>query len=409
MADVLKPDTAEQVLDAVKWAVSEEVPLEVQGAGTKRTLGRAFQATHGLVVSALDGISLHEPEELVMSAGPGTTLAEIEAALAEVNQQLAFEPADLGPLLGQAAGAGTIGGVFSCNRAGPRRIKAGAARDHLLGLQAVSGRGEAFKTGGRVVKNVTGYDVCKLMTGAFGTLGVLTQLTFKVLPAPETARTLLLFGLDDTTALRALTLALQSPFEVSGAAHLPAAVAARTVAAADTEDAMAVTALRLEGFARSVAARAERLAAALAGFGAEQSLDAEATEVLWKQVRDVAPLVDLAGDRRDVWKLSVAPTGGPAVASRLVESAGAEHYFDWGGGLIWAALPPSADGGAAQVRATIAESGGHATLIRAPEAVRAAVDVFQPQPAPLAALTARVKDGFDPKRILNPGRMYAGV
>ncbi|NNG03145.1 MAG: glycolate oxidase subunit GlcE [Inquilinus sp.] len=409
MTDVLKPETAEQALDVLRWAAAEEVPLEVLGAGSKRAFGRPFQATHGLDTSALAGITLHEPEELVMSAGPGTRLAEIEATLAEANQQLAFEPADLGPLLGGTGGAGTIGGVFSCNLTGPRRIKAGAARDHLLGLQAVSGRGEAFKSGGRVVKNVTGYDVAKLMTGAFGTLGVFTQLTFKVLPAPETVRTLLLFGLDDATAVKALTAALQSPFEVSGAAHLPAPVAARTVAAADTEDAMAVTALRLEGFARSVAARVEGLATALASFGATQSLDADATETFWKQVRDVAPFVGAAGEERDVWKLSVPPMAGPAVASRLSASAGAEHYFDWGGGLIWAALPASADGGAAKTRAAIAECGGHATLTRAPEAVRAAVDVFQPQPAALAALTARVKDSFDPKRILNPGRMYAGV
>ena len=404
MADILKPANAEQVLEAVRWAAADEVPLEIVGGGSKRVLGRPFQSDHGLDLSALSGIGLHEPEELVMSAGPGTPLAEVETALAAAGQQLAFEPPDLGPLLGGPEGRSTIGGVFSCNLAGPRRIKAGAARDHLLGLHAVSGRGEAFKTGGRVVKNVTGYDVCKLMTGSFGTLGAFTGLTFKVLPAPEAVHTLMLSGLDDDTAIRALTMALQSPYDVSGAAHLPAAAAASTGFA---DAGAALTAIRLEGFAASVSARMEALAAALSGLGPSRPLADAPSRALWRQIRDVAPFAGDAGRGRDVWKLSVPPASGPAVARRLTAEAAGDCFFDWGGGLIWAAIP--AGGGAAAVRASIAGCGGHATLIRASESTRAAVEVFQPQPAPLAALTARVKDSFDPKRILNPGRMYAGV
>ena len=405
MPDVLKPSTAEQVLDAVRWAAADEVPLEIVGAGSKRALGRPFQADHGLDLSDLTGIGLHEPEELVMSAQPGTPLPEIEAALSASNQQLAFEPPDLGPLLGQAAGRSTIGGVFACNLAGSRRIKSGAPRDHLLGLHAVSGRGESFKTGGRVVKNVTGYDVCKLMTGSFGTLGAFTDLTFKVLPAPESSRTLILSGLDDEMAVRALTEALQSPFDVSGAAHVQASVVPSTAA---DHGSTAVTAVRLEGFAASVAARAEGLATALEGFGPARSIDDEQSRTFWRNLSDVMPFADGGADGRDVWKLSVPPAAGPAVAKTIAQGVAADYFFDWGGGLIWAAVP--ANGNAAEtVRSAIADCGGHATLIRASEATRAAVDVFQPQQPPLAALTARVKDSFDPKRILNPGRMYAGV
>ncbi len=404
MADVLKPDTAEQVLEAVRWAAAEEMPLEIVGAGSKRALGRPFQADHGLDLSALSGIALHEPEELVMSAGSGTPLSEIEAVLSSANQQLAFEPPDLGPLLGGGAGQSTIGGVFACNLAGSRRIKAGAARDHLLGLHAVSGRGEAFKTGGRVVKNVTGYDVCKLMTGSYGTLGAFTDLTFKVLPAPETSRTLILSGLADDVAIAALTAALQSPFDVSGAAHLPSKVA-------PSGHDGAVTAIRLEGFAASVAARSEGLSAALGKLGTTRAIEDDESQSLWRQIRDVAPFANGAADGRDVWKLSVPPAAGPGVAAEIAGATGADYYFDWGGGLIWLAVAVNdyAVGIAEAMRAAIAECGGHATMIRAAEATRAAVDVFQPQPAPLAALTARVKDSFDPKRILNPGRMYAGV
>ncbi len=343
-----------------------------------------------------------------MSAGPGTPLAEIDAALSAANQQLAFEPPDLGPLLGGEAGQATIGGVFACNLAGPRRIKAGAARDHLLGLHAVSGRGESFKTGGRVVKNVTGYDVCKLMTGSFGTLGAFTDLTFKVLPAPEAEATLVLSGLADEVAIAALTAALQSPYDVSGAAHLPPAPASETVLSADGG---AVTAVRLEGFAASVAARSESLSAALARFGPIRGIDGEESQALWRQIRDVTPFADDTSADRDIWKLSVPPAAGPGVAAEIGRATAADCYFDWGGGLIWLAIPASDDSARTgdAVRSAIADCGGHATLIRASEATRAAIDVFQPQPAPLAALTARVKDSFDPNRILNPGRMYAGV
>jgi len=437
----LKPGTAEQVRDAVRWALSEEAPLTVVAAGTKRALGRPVQARHTLDVSGLAGIDLYEPEELVVSAAPGTPLAEIEAALAGHNQQLAFEPPDLGPLLGAAsaeperaavppdtppsapgrgrgrktkAGAAaappappgpTLGGIVACNLSGPRRIKAGAARDHLLGLEGVSGRGDAFKTGGRVFKNVTGYDLSKLMTGSYGTLAVFTRLTLKVLPRPELERTVLLLGLDDAAAVRALTAALQTPCEVAGAAHLPAAAAARSGVPEVAGAGAAVTAIRVEGFGPSVAYRCDRLMDLLRGAGELDELDSDASAAFWREVRDVHPFV--AGDRT-VWRLSVAPSDGPAVAA-AAGGDGAEHILDWGGGLVWLALPPADDAGAGRVRAALAGRDGHATLIRAPEPVRAAVEVFQPQAAPLAALTARLKDSFDPRRILNPGRMYAGV
>lgn len=390
-AGVLRPDNEVQVLDAVRWAAAEEAPLELRSGGTKRGLGRPVRPDRTLDLSGLGGVSLYEPEELVMSCGPGTSLAEVEAALSSCRQQLAFEPPDLGPLLGAPPGGATMGGVFSCNLSGPRRVKAGAARDHLLGLSAVSGRGEAFKAGGRVVKNVTGYDVCKLMTGAYGTLGALTGLTFKVLPAPEGIRTVVVRGLGDEAAIEAMSLALRSPHDVSGAAHLPGTLGGE-----------ARTAIRLEGFGPSVAYRSRKLAEALSAFGEVDFLDDEASADLWRGVRDVRPFV---GDDRIVWKLSVPPAQGAAVAAAI----GAAHFFDWGGGLIWVALPPEETDGAARVRAAVAASGGHATLARAPDSVREATDVFHPQPAALAALTARVKDSFDPRRILNPGRMYPGV
>ncbi len=267
MPDVLKPGDADQARDVVAWAAAEEESLEIVGGGSKRALGRPVRAGHRLDVSGLVGVTLYEPAELVMTARPGTPLAAIEAELDNSDQQLAFEPPDLGPLLGGPAGAGTVGGVFACNLSGPRRIKAGAARDHFLGTLAVTGRGEAIKAGGRVVKNVTGYDLCKLFAGSYGTRAVMTELTFKVMPAAEKTRTVLVAGLDDGAAIEAMTAALASAPAVSAAAQLPAVAAARSAVAYVSGAGAGVTALRVEGPAPSAEHRCQALRELLAGHG----------------------------------------------------------------------------------------------------------------------------------------------
>ncbi len=401
--EVLRPADARQVEELVAWAAAGETPLEVLGGGSKRALGRPVAAEHTLDLSGLTGISLYEPEELVLSAAVGTTLAEIERTLAAHDQVLAFEPPDLGPLLGAQAGSGTIGGAVACNLAGPRRIKAGAARDHFLGLEAVSGRGEAFKAGGRVIKNVTGYDMCKLLAGAYGTLAAMTRVTLKVLPAPEATRTVLLLGLDPVEATAAMTAALGSSHEVSGAAHLPASLAARLAEAAGAGKSL--TAIRVEGIAPSVEARTAALRQELSDYGRAEELDDAGSRALWARIRDAAPLADPPD--RVLWRLSVAPQAGHSVAAALADGHEVEALYDWGGGLVWLALDGGDDAGAEAVRKALEPRGGHATLVRAPAEVRAAVPVFQPQPEPLAELTRRVKEAFDPNRILNRGRMYA--
>ncbi|MBP2302370.1 FAD-binding protein [Azospirillum picis] len=419
----LKPETAGQVTDAVRWALSAGEPLELVGAGSRRGLGRPVQAAHALDLSGLTGVVAYEPEELVLTALAGTPMAEIRALLAGRGQHLAFEPPDI-----ETGTGGTLGGLVASGLAGPRRISAGSARDHTLGIAGVSGRGEAYKGGGKVVKNVTGYDLPKLMAGSFGTLTALTEITVKVLPAPEDTATLLLFGLDDPTAIDALGEALRSPYEVSGAAHLPAGIAARSGVPALARAGGAVTLVRLEGFGPSVAARVAMLRPELradAVIGREESLAA------WREVRDAAwfagvgadgplpnppppssPSTASAGEGRGggsgdghLWKLSVPPAAGPATVAIIRRTLDVEVVYDWGGGLVWLAAPP--DSGPA-IRAALTV-GGHATLVRAPEAARAAAEVFQPLPGPLMALSRRVKDSFDPNGILNPGRMYAGL
>jgi len=410
MSETFRPENEAQVAEAVAWAAAEETPLEVLGRGSKRGLGRPVQSGHGLDLSALSGITLYEPEELVLSAGAATPLAEIEAAIADRNQQLAFEPGDLAPFYGQPAGSGTIGGVLACNLAGPRRIKAGAARDHFLGFRAVSGRGEAFKAGGRVVKNVTGYDLCKLMTGSYGTLAALTEVTVKVLPAAEKTRTVLLLDLPATQAVGAMTRALQSSHEVSGAAHLPADLAAESAVSYVRQAGVSVTAIRVEGPGPSVEHRALALRQELGDLAATEELHSANSATLWRELRNLAPFC--TGADEIVWRLSVPPATGATVIDRIVAGLHARYFMDWGGGLIWLALPAAGipdDAAAAEIRAAVAESGGHATLMRGPEALRNALPVFQPQSAGLAALTRKVKESFDPRGILNPGRMYVGL
>jgi glycolate oxidase FAD binding subunit len=398
MTSLLKPRDGKDVEAAVQWALAEGKTLEIVGQGSKRGLGRAAQWDLSLDLSGLCGITLYEPEELILSARAGTPIAEIETLLAAHNQELAFEPIDYGPVYGAAPGGGTIGGALAANLSGPRRIKAGAARDHFLGFTAVSGRAETFKSGGRVVKNVTGYDLCKVLAGSHGTLAAMTDVTVKVLPRAETEETVLVLGLDDAAAARAMSAAMNSSNDVSGAAHCPAPLSASIQAEAGAP----LTALRLEGVAPSVAHRRRALEALLKPFGEIAVLEETASREVWRVIRNVMPFT---GGARALWRISVAPSHGHEVAAAIGE--GAEYFYDWAGGLIWAALPATGDGGEARIRAAV--KGGHATLIRAPAAIRAAVPVFEPQDIALAALTRRVKESFDPKGVLGPGRMYAGV
>jgi glycolate oxidase FAD binding subunit len=340
-------------------------------------------------------VTLYEPAELVIAARAGTPLAEVQRTLAERGQELAFEPMDYRLLLG-SKGEPSIGAVAAANLSGPRRIMAGAARDSLIGVRFVNGRGEAVKSGGRVMKNVTGLDLVKLMAGSWGTLGFLTEVTFKVLPRAERTASLVFRGLNDRQAIEALSLALASPFEVTGAAHVPA-----------VDTAGASTLVRIEGFSFSVEYRLTELRRLLKRFGSPEILERKGAEALWQSVRDVAFLAEPRD--RAVWRVSTAPTRGPDLTARVAEAIDARWYYDWGGGLIWIATGVQGDAGAAAIRSAVKAVGGHATLVRAPDEVRAAVDVFEPQAGAVMRITSGIKTSFDPSRILNPGRMYAGV
>jgi glycolate oxidase FAD binding subunit len=401
---------AQDVEQAVRAALASDQPLEIIGHGSKRQVGQPMATNALLDLSDLNAVTSYEPNELIITVQAGAPFADVQSLIDSKNQQFAFEPVNTSALLG-TPDVGTIGGMIGAGLAGPRRIKAGGARDHLLGAHAVSGFGDSFKTGGRVVKNVTGYDLCKLLAGSWGTLAVMTEVTLKVMPRPESERTLMLRGLDDVTANRAMTAALGSPFDVSGAAHVPnsALPAAAGALAGLGSPQQAVTLLRLEGITASAVHRAAALGKALAPFGAADILEDAMSAAVWSSIRDIRPFAaNGALGAWPVWRIVCPPAAGGALGQALARDTGGDVIYDWGGGLIWAALPPTPDAQAALVRQRVGAAGGHATLIRAAEETRRDIDVFHPQQGGLAALGERVRHSFDPRRILNRGRMVRG-
>ncbi|WP_375409807.1 FAD-binding protein [uncultured Methylobacterium sp.] len=391
-----EPHDEAAVADIVREAVGRSERLRLVGGGTKAAIGRPAQDEATLSANGLTGITLYEPAEMVVAARAGTPLAAVQALLSERGQMLPFEPIDHRRLLG-STGEPSFGAVAAINNSGPRRINAGAARDSLIGVRFVNGRGEAIKSGGRVMKNVTGLDLVKLMAGSWGTLGLLTEVTFKVLPVQERVATLDFPALDDTRAIEALSAALGSPFELTAAAHLPAGIGGAT----------ARTLMRIEGFATAVEYRLGELRRLLKRFGSPDVLEHDAGSALWADIRDAVPLAE-PGDSA-IWRISTSPSQGAAVTAAIAAARDARWFYDWGGGLIWLSTSADGDAGADIIRAAVKAQGGHATLVRAPDAVRAAVAVFQPLSEPLMRITAGIKAAHDPGGVFNPGRMYAGI
>lgn len=379
MAEPMVPQCEDDVADAIADAVRDGERLAIVGGGSKAGVGAPVSA-RALSLRGLAGVIDYDPAELVLTLRPGTPLAEVQALVAGADQMLAFEPFDHGPIFGAAAGAATIGGVVAAGVAGSQRVSAGGARDHLLGFHAVSGRGERFVAGAKVVKNVTGYDLPKLAAASWGRLFAMTELTLKVMPRPHMVSTLVLDGLDVAAAVRAMAAAMGSQAEVAAAAHLPG---------------RGVTAFRIQGFGPSVVARCAGLEAHLRAFGAVGTPSAAEAEAIWTDLRTLSSL----GPERTLWRLNIPPSAAPGVVAAL-EPLGAAWLLDWAGGLVWIAL----DGHVAAVRDAATRAGGHAMLMRGSAETRAAVPALHPQPAGIAALEARVRRAFDPAGVFETGR-----
>lgn len=382
------PHDPDELAGIVRDAAASGDGLAIVGGGSRAGFGLPVEGTP-LHVGALQGITLYEPGALTLVARAGTPLATIDDALREAGQMLPFEPLELGPLYGRERGSGTIGGVVATNASGPRRIQCGACRDSLIGVEFVDGSGRRIKNGGRVMKNVTGYDLVKLLCGTHGTLGVLTDVSFKLLPAPEHAATVSLPDLPIEQAIAAMSTALGSPYQVSGAAHVPA-----------RDGAAATTSLRVDGLFQSVDYRARELVSLLQPFGAARiDEDRDSVARTWRALRDIETFAPQDGDTRDIWRISVKPTDGARVAAAL---AGSDLQFDWGGGLVWVRCDAGRD-----VRAELQGIDGHATLMRASVHTQRALGVFEPEAAAVAAISSGLRARFDPAGVLNPGRMGA--
>jgi glycolate oxidase FAD binding subunit len=389
MSAMIAPADEAGIIAAVQAARAAREPLAIEGQGSKRGLLRPVQAARSLSTRGLTGVTLYRPAELIISACAGTPLAEIEAALAEKGQQLIAESPYLNGVFGTSAPP-SIGGVVAANLSGPRRITWGATRDHVMGLRFINGAGEVIRSGGRVLKNVTGLDLCKLLSGSFGTLGVITEVTLKILPAPETSATLLIETPDLASAVAALSAGLGSPYGVSAAAALP------------VKDHV-IAAVRLEDFAASVAYRMEKLRGVLGSFGTQRVMEDAESRAFWRGVREVEPLQAMPDEA--IWRVSVRPSAGPEVAA-AASAIGGRVMLDWGGGLVWIAASPSTENHAA-ITGAARTQGGAAMLFRAPESLRLAVPVLPEEAAPLAKIGARVKEALDPGGLFNPGHMRA--
>ncbi|MBB4124072.1 glycolate oxidase subunit GlcE [Martelella radicis] len=400
MTEILTPDNEAEAAGIIARHFETGVPLALCGGNTRSGFGNPPTAETTLSSSALSGIVSYEPSEMVMTARAGTPLAEIEAALRANGQFLAFEPMDHRGIM-NTEGTPTIGGVFAANVSGPRRFAlAGAARDHLLGARFINGKGEAIKAGGRVMKNVTGLDLARLMAGSHGTLGFLTEVTFKVLPAPKAATTIVVSDLTDDDAIALMAAAMALPLEVSGTAHLPYSVRPAFLSGALEGD--SATCLRLEGLPESVAVRAEKLKDYAGAIGPVAELEATKTATLWREIRDAAPYAEKS--LRPLWRVSIAPSEAAKLVADIRLGAAVDALYDWQGGLIWMRMDGAPEPG--RLRALIkSHGGGHATLMRADPTARALIPAFEPQPPAIAALSARIKQKLDPKGIFSPGKM----
>ena len=440
-AGVLRPESEEALQEVVRTALARQTPLEVLGGGTKRDYGPAAVASRSLSTTALRGIVDYQPAELMIVLRPGTPIEEVNTLLASENQTLAFEPPQWNP-------KATIGGVIGCNLSGPRRFKAGAARDHLLGFRAICGRGKRIQGGGRVMKNVTGYDLSKLICGSFGTLAVFSELILKVWPRAEASCTQLVRLTSWQAAQTLLMRATSSPQEVSGAAYLPPETRPQETqhwAKIDASPGEGIALLRLEG--GGLANRLEKLRRTLDADPPGQAklhwgevLDAETSRTCWNALAEARPL----------WPTPPKEGRPPALLWRCVLRADALATFcknllrsypeaqlcvDWGGTLVWVALDnaPTEDEATARkdtVKEDTAEedparalqkrievrneaiqrlaqrASGLADLVRGGGWRSSQPLLAQPAEGAHQRLQQNLKRAFDPQEILNPERLF---
>mgnify|MGYP003138363197 CR=1 FL=1 len=406
MQDMLTPLVDRDLKDMIQDARDKGSALEILGHGTKRSIGHYNEKNVPLSMRRFSEITFYEPSELVISARAGTPIVEIEREIKGYNQHLPFEYLDFSSLFDTEPGYGTVASLFATNFSGSRRLLKGSARDHLLGIKAINGRGENFSSGGRVMKNVAGLDLAKLMANSWGTLAVMTEVTIKLLPKPPTECTLFMYGLEEDIALEALRSAVSTPFEVSGAVHLCRDHAHPCLEGVTYVRDKAVTAIRLENTAKSIAYRSEKIKDLLSAFGDIYYIDEPESKLFWQNMRQ---LQFLSGRHDAVWRISTSPQRAYQSARQIKKLVDSQVSYDWGGGLLWISTRGVADMGSSDIRRIIAQAGGHASLIHAGSEASQIVSPFHPLDPTHMKLTKALKQMFDPDSVLNPGRMYNGI
>ena len=400
----LKPEGEEAIAEAIKHCYKKNIPLEISGLGSKKNIGKNFQSQKTLDLSNYSGIIKYEPEELYIKVKSGTSIKEIKEELDKKNQQLAFEPNDFGFLFEGKSNEGTIGGVLSSNFAGPRRFKVGSARDHILGFKGVNGKGEIIKSGGTVVKNVTGYDLSKIITGSFGTLSVFTEISVKVLPKADLAKTLVIENPHLKKGLDYLNVALGSSTDPSGGVFYPEYFRNQfTFNDLTTEG--PITAIRIEGSKLSVDERINQLLEELNVSSKEISiLDSTQSNIFWENTRSLKVFTGLKSNLLRV----IVPASEVFDLINKLKPYNIKYFVDWGGNLVWLQLDEINWNSIKEIRSLVKNLGGYLTIIKAEASLKASIDIFTIDEVKYR-ISEKIKKSFDPKRILNPGKMYTGI
>lgn len=406
MQDMLTPLVNRDLIDMIIEANEKGSKLEILGHGTKRSIGNIHPEAVPLTMRRISEITLYEPTELVLTARAGTPLSEIERTIKSYNQQLPFEYLNFSRLFGTDPEWGTIASLFSTNFSGSRRLLKGSARDHLIGVEAINGRGEVFKSGGRVMKNVAGLDLAKFMANSWGTLAVMTEVSMKLLPKAPSECTLFIYGLSEDIALEALRSAVNTPYEVSGAVHLAREHAHHCLEGVSYVRDKSLTAIRLENTPKAITYRSEKIKDLLSAFGDIYYIDEPESRIFWENMQQ---LIFLTGNDDAIWRISTSPKYAYHCARQIKKLVDADISYDWAGGLIWAAARGVVDMGSSDIRRIVAHAGGHATLIRPKADLVHYVSPFHPLDPSHMKLSKNIKNMFDPNAVLNPGRMYDGI
>ena len=402
--NIFNPSSREEIAEIIRNCYKKNIPLEINGSKSKNKIGRNFQAEKTLDLTSYSGIIDYKPEELYIKVKAGTPINSIIEELDKHDQQLAFEPVDFGFLFNGKSNNGTIGGVISCNFAGPRRFKVGSARDHLLGFQGINGKGEIIKSGGTVVKNVTGYDLCKLISGSFGTLSVLTELSVKVLPKPQTSKTLIINNPHIKKAIEYLGTALSSSSDPSGGVFYPEQFD-QSFTFNDLTHKGALTAIRIEGPSNSVDHRIKNLSAELDLLENEYSiLESVQTKIFWNKTKN---LEIFSNSKKNLLRI-VVPISETLSVLQKMKPFEINYFLDWGGSLIWVELEKISLKILREIKDITQQHSGYFTIIKVEDDLKASADIFTIDPIKYK-ISEKIKKSFDPKRIFNPGKMYSGI